>query len=366
MGLDAQHRKLVMAAQRAAGDFFVSLGARWPVIQAPMAGFADSALAIAAIRGGGVGSLAGAMFTPDRLLAEAATVRAAAAGPLNLNFFCHTPPADADEAAWRAALAPFYTTEGITADSPAPPPRRPFDTAAARVVEEVRPEIVSFHFGLPAPDLLARVRATDARVIGNATTVTEARWLADHGCDAIIAQGFEAGGHAGYFLGEHRPVGTFALVPQVVDAVEVPVIAAGGIADARGAAAAIALGATGIQVGTAFLMTGDSNASAIHRETLAAAASDDSVFTNVFSGRFARGLRNRLVDALGPESAAAAPFPLAAAAIAPLRAKAEAEGRGDYSSLWAGQGAPLAHVRHAADLTEMLGAAALAARRSLA
>ena len=351
-------------ARPAAPDFFASLGACWPVIQAPMAGFGDSALAIAAIRGGGVGSLAGAMFTPDRLLIEAATVRAAAAGPLNLNFFCHTPPDDPDDTAWRAALTPFYAAEGIAADGPAPPARRPFDAEAARVVEEVRPEIVSFHFGLPARDLFARVRATGARVIGNATTVTEARWLADAGCDAIIAQGFEAGGHAGYFLGDHRPVGTFALVPQVADAVNVPVIAAGGIADARGAAAAIALGAAGVQAGTAFLMTGDSNASAVHRAALATAQSHDSVFTNVFSGRFARGLRNRLVEALGPASAAAAPFPFAAGAVAPLRAKAEADGRGDYSSLWAGQGAPLAHARHAADLTEMLGAAALAAQRN--
>ncbi|WEK44145.1 MAG: nitronate monooxygenase [Candidatus Sphingomonas colombiensis] len=351
---------------RAPADFFTSLGARWPVIQAPMANFGDATLAIAAIRGGGIGSLAGAMFTPDRLLTEVATARAAVSGPLNLNFFCHTPPTDTDDAAWRAALAPFYAAEGVAADGPAPPPRRPFDADAARAVEEVRPEIVSFHFGLPAPDLLARVRATGARVIGNATTVAEARWLAANGCDAIIAQGFEAGGHAGYFLADHRPIGTFALVPQVVDAVEVPVIAAGGIADARGAAAAIALGASGIQAGTAYLMTDDSNASAIHRAALAASASDDSVFTNVFSGRLARGVRNRLIDAMGPVSAATPPFPLAAAAIAPLRATAEAAGRGDYSSLWAGQGAPLAHKRHAADLTEMLGAAALAARRSLA
>ena len=351
----------------AAADFFAALGARWPVIQAPMAGFGDATLAIAAIRGGGVGSLAGAMFTPDRLLVEAATVRAAAPGPLNLNFFCHTPPAaDADDVAWQAALAPFYAAEGIAADGAAPASRCPFDADAARVVEKVRPEIVSFHFGLPAPDLLARVRATGARVIASATTVAEARWLAAKGCDAIIAQGFEAGGHAGYFLADHRPVGTFALVPQVVDAVAMPVIAAGGIADARGAAAAIALGAAGIQAGTAYLVTEDSRASAIHRAAVAASTSDDSVFTNVFSGRFARGVRNRLIDALGPTSAVTPPFPLAAAAIAPLRAAAEAAGRGDYSSLWAGQGAPLAHSRHAAELTEMLGAAALAARRSLA
>ncbi|MFW2850496.1 NAD(P)H-dependent flavin oxidoreductase [Sphingomonas sp. TX0543] len=351
---------------RASDDFFTSLGARWPVIQAPMANFADSALAIATIRGGGVGSLAGAMFAPDRLLAEVATVRAAAPGPLNLNFFCHAPPPDTDESAWRATLAPFYAQEGVRDDPATTPVRRAFDADAARIIEEVRPEIVSFHFGLPDPALLARVRATGARVTGNATTVAEARWLVAAGCDAIIAQGFEAGGHAGYFLADHRPVGTFALVPQIVDAVGVPVIAAGGIADARGAAAAIALGASGLQAGTAYLLTRESNASPVHRAALAAAGSEGSVFTNVFSGRLARGLRNRLIDAIGPVNSSAPPFPLAGSAIAPLRASAEADGRGDYSPLWAGQAAPLAHIRSAADLTEMLGAAALAARRSLA
>ncbi len=345
-------------------DFFASIGARWSVIQAPMAGFGDAGLAIAAIRGGGVGSLAGAMFAPDRLLTEAATVRAAASGPLNLNFFCHVPPEAADDTAWRATLAPLYAAEGVAADGPAPPPRRPFDADAARVVEEVRPEIVSFHFGLPTPDLLARVRGSGARIVGNATNVAEALYLAGAGCDAIIAQGYEAGGHAGYFLGGHHPIGTFSLVPRIVDAVRLPVIAAGGISDARGAAAAIALGASGVQAGTAFLVTEESLASDIHRAALAGKGNGDSVFTNLFSGRLARGLPNRLIGTLGAVSDAAPPFPLAGAALAPLRAKAESEGRGDYSPLWAGQSAPLAHARHAAELTGILGAAALSARRS--
>ncbi|WP_265314064.1 NAD(P)H-dependent flavin oxidoreductase [Sphingomonas lycopersici] len=347
-------------------DFFAALGARYPVIQAPMAGFGDAALAIAAIRGGGVGSLAGAMFAPERLLSEVATVRASVSGPLNLNFFCHHPPQDADDSAWRALLAPLYAAEGIEPSGDAPPARRPFDAEAAHVVEETRPEIVSFHFGLPSPDLLARVRATGARVIASATNVAEARHLATAGCAAIIAQGFEAGGHAGHFLHGHRPVGTFALVPQIADAVDVPVIAAGGIADARGAAAAIMLGATGVQVGSAYLPTEESLASAVHRAALGGPGAEDSVFTNLFSGGLARGIRNRLIETLGAVNPGAPPFPTASAALAPLRKHAESAGRGDYSPLWAGQAAPLSHQRHAAALTELLGGAALAARRSLA
>lgn len=347
-------------------DFFAALGARYPVIQAPMAGFGDAALAIAAIRGGGVGSLAGAMFAPDRLLSEVATVRASVSGPLNLNFFCHHPPQDADDSAWRALLAPLYVAEGIAPSGDAPPARRPFDAEAAHIVEETRPEIVSFHFGLPAADLLARVRATGARVIASATNVAEARHLAAAGCAAIIAQGFEAGGHAGHFLHGHRPVGTFALVPQIADAVDLPVIAAGGIADARGAAAAIVLGATGVQVGSAYLPTEESLASAAHRAALSGPGAEDSVFTNLFSGGLARGIRNRLIETLGAVNPDAPPFPTASAALAPLRKYAESAGRGDYSPLWAGQAAPLSHQRHAAALTEMLGNAALAARRSLA
>lgn len=361
MGVDAQYRDVVSKP-----DFFAALGARYPVIQAPMAGFGDAGLAIAAIRGGGIGSLAGAMFAPDRLLTEVATVRASVVGPLNLNFFCHQPPQDVDDSAWRALLAPLYAAEGITPGGDAPPARRPFDGDAAHVVEETRPDIVSFHFGLPAPDLLARVRATGARIIASATNVAEARHLAKAGCDAIIAQGYEAGGHAGHFLHGHRPVGTFALVPQIADAVDVPVIAAGGIADARGAAAAIVLGATGVQAGSAYLSTEESLASAIHRAALAGPDAGDSVFTNLFSGGLARGIRNRLIDTLGAVNATVPPFPTASAALAPLRKQAESAGRGDYTSLWAGQAAPLSHYRHAAALTEMLGAAALAARRSLA
>jgi nitronate monooxygenase len=344
------------AATRA---FLAMTGARLPVVQAPMANFAGTELAIAAISAGAIGSLPCAVLDTDAVVAQAAAVRAAGPGPINLNFFCHTLGPMPDESSWRDALARFYADEGVAPPTTAPPLRRPFDAAMAEAIETVRPEIVSFHFGLPDDALLARVRASGARVFGNATNVAEARHLAGRGCDAIIAQGFEAGGHAGHFLAGHRPIGLVALVPQIVAAVHVPVIAAGGIADAHGAAAAIALGAAAVQVGTAYLRTPEARTSAVHRRRLATATADDSVFTNVFTGGLARGLRNRLIDTLGPVSDAAPPFPYASAALAPLRAHAESAGRDDFTPLWAGQGVALARDEPAAALTERLGAAVL-------
>ena len=339
--------------------FLALTGARLPIVQAPMANFAGVALAIAARRAGGVGSLPCAVLDAEAVVAQTRAVRAAASGPLNLNFFAHHFGPIPDDAAWRATLAPFYATEGVGPPDAPPPLRRPFDEAAADAVAQVRPEIVSFHFGLPETALLDRVRASGALIFGNATNVAEARHLAERGCDAIIAQGFEAGGHAGHFLGEHRPVGLFALVPQIADATGLPIIAAGGIADARGAAAAIALGAAAIQVGTAYLVAPESNASAVHRAALARASAHDSVFTNLFSGGLARGLRNRLIDTLGAVDPGAPPFPFASAALANLKAHAEADGRGDFSSLWAGQGVALARTESAETITQKLGGAAL-------
>jgi len=335
-------------------------GARLPLIQAPMAGFAGPDLAIAAIGAGAVGSLACATLSPEAVVEAVATIRAGARGPLNLNVFCHRLGPLPDTAAWEAQLAPCYAAEDLSRPTATPPLRRPFDDAMAEAIETARPEFVSFHFGLPEAPLLARMRATGAGLIGNATTVAEARFLAEQGCDAIIAQGFEAGGHAGHFLGRHQPVGLFALVPEIADAVDVPVIAAGGIADERGVRAAIALGAAAVQVGTAYLRTPESLAGAPHHAALAGAGADDSVFTNLFSGGLARGLRNRLIAAIGPVSAAAPPFPYASTAVAPLRAHAESEGRGDYSPLWAGQGVARARAEPAAALTRQLGEAALA------
>jgi nitronate monooxygenase len=319
-------------------------GIELPIVQAPMAGVQGSALAVAVSNAGGLGSLPGAMLGTDALRRELATLQAQTSRPFNVNFFCHAQPQpDAErEAAWRAALLPYYEELGVGPDAiAAGPSRTPFDAAAAEVLAELRPAVVSFHFGLPPEDLLARVRSWGAKILSSATTVDEARWLEARGVDAVIAQGLEAGGHRGMFLSEDldSQVGTFALVPQIVRAVKVPVIAAGGIADARGVAAALALGAAGVQVGTAYLLCPECTASPLHRAALESDASRVTALTNVFSGRPARGIVNRAMRELGPISASAPAFPLAASAIAPLRARAESLGSGDFSPLWAGQNA---------------------------
>lgn len=326
------------------------IGASVPIVQAPMAGSSGAVLTIAALKAGAVGSLPCALLTPDQLRQQVAEVRAAASGPLNINFFAHRLAPAPDEAEWHAALAPFYAEEEVGPPETPPPLRLPFDATMCAVIEEVRPEIVSFHFGLPQIDLLERVRATGAVLLGNATTVAEARWLAAQGVDAIIAQGSEAGGHAGHFLAGHHPVGTMALVPQVVDAVDVPVIAAGGIGDARGIAAALMLGAEAVQLGTAYLHTPESLISATHRARLAGPEAEDTAFTNLFTGGLARGMRNRLMKELGDVNPATPPFPYASAALVELRRVSEA----DYASFWAGQAAPLGQAEPAQALTERL------------
>ena len=337
------------------------LGIDLPVIQAPMAGSQGSALAITVSNAGGLGSLPCAMLSVEMMRKEVAAIRTATTRPFNVNFFCHAPPVpDADrEAAWRAALVPYFTEYGIEpAALPAGPGRRPFDAETAAALEELRPPVVSFHFGLPSDDLLARIRALGAKILSSATTVEEARWLEARGVDAVIAQGLEAGGHRGHFLSEDlgRQMGTFALVPRVVRAVRVPVIAAGGIADAAGVAAARALGAAGVQVGTAYLTCPEATTSAVHRAALASDAADATAVTNHFSGRPARGIVNRLMRELGPMSPLAPAFPSAAFALAPLRAKAEGLGRGDFSPLWAGQRANASPATSAAELTRALAA----------
>jgi nitronate monooxygenase len=318
------------------------LGIELPIIQAPMAGSQDSALAIAVSNAGGLGSLPCAALGPDAIRNELTAIKAATPKPFNVNFFCHVqPPQHADrEAKWKAALAPYYREFGIDAASiPQGPGRMPFDTAAACLVEEFRPPVVSFHFGLPSAELLARVKATGAVVLSSATTVDEAAWLEARGADAIIAQGSEAGGHRGIFLSEDltAQVGTLALVPQIVKRVGIPVIAAGGIADACGVSAALRLGAQAVQVGTSYLLCPEATTSAVHRAALSSPQAGHTALTNVFTGRPARGIVNRLMRELGPLSAEAPPFPLATSAILPLRAKAEAAHSGDFSPLWCGQ-----------------------------
>lgn len=336
-------------------------GLRVPLIQAPMAGVQDHRLAAAVSNAGGLGSLPAAMLGTDGLRDQLSALQALTDRPINVNFFCHVPPSPdaAREARWRAVLAPFYAEFGIDAASvPTGPGRMPFSADMAEVLEAFRPAVVSFHFGLPAADLLARVKAWGACVLGSATTVAEARWLEAHGADAIIAQGLEAGGHRGHFLSDDlsEQLGTFALLPQVVRAVSRPVIAAGGIADARGVAAAMALGASAVQVGTAYLCCPEATTSAVHRAALGSEAARHTALTTVFSGRPARGIVNRAMRELGPLSAEAPAFPLATAAMAPLRARAEAAGSGDFSPLWCGQNAAGCQPVPAAELTRTLSA----------
>lgn len=337
------------------------LGIDLPIIQAPMAGVQGSAMAIAVSNAGGLGSLPCAMLTLDALRSELQAIAAQTTRPYNVNFFCHASPApDAvREATWRAALAPYYAEFGIDpASVPAGGGRSPFSAEAADLLEDFSPPVVSFHFGLPAPALLARVKGWGAKVLGSATTVEEARWLEAHGADAVIAQGLEAGGHRGIFLSDDltTQIGTMALLPQIVRAVRVPVIAAGGIADAQGVAAAMALGAAGVQVGTSYLLCPEATTTPLHRAALAGPRAEHTVLTNLITGRPARGMRNRLLDELGPLSDAPPAFPLATAALAPLKAAAERLGRDDFSTLWSGQNATGCRAIPAAQLTRELAA----------
>jgi nitronate monooxygenase len=339
-----------------------------PIVLAPMAGAMDFELAAAVADAGGLASLPCAMLNADQARDQIAKFRERARKPLSVNFFCHTPPElnNAREARWREALKPYYEEMAIDPLTPVPSSMRmPFDAAFCKMIEEMKPEVVSFHFGLPPDDLFRRVKALGSVIMSSATTVAEARWLEAHGVDVIIAQGFEAGGHRGMFLSSDlaAQVGTFALVPQIVDAVTVPVIAAGAVSDARGIAAAFMLGAAGVQMGSAYLHCPESKVTAPHRAALAVVQEDGTRVTNLMTGRPARGIINRVIRDLGPLSDVAPAFPLAAGALAPLRAKAEAQGSGDFSAMWAGQAASLGRALPASDVTHKLAAEALALLR---
>lgn len=340
-------------------------GIEVPILLAPMAGPGLAELAIAVSRAGGLGALPCALLDGAGARSELAKIRAATAKPINLNFFCHTPPRfdAAREATWRERLKPYYIEAGIDPEGPIPASNRaPFDAAFCELIEEFRPQVVSFHFGLPDIVLLERVKATGAKVISSATTVREAVWLEERGCDAIIAQGNEAGGHRGLFLGDDvtSQPGTFALVPQVVDAVKVPVIAAGGIADGRGIVAALALGASAVQIGSAYLLSPEARTAPLHRAALKSVRDDATVLTRLFTGKPARGIVNRIIGEVGAMSDAAPEFPLAGGALAPLRAATEPAGSRDFMSLWAGQAAALAREMPAEELTRTLAREALA------
>lgn len=346
-------------------------GIEQPIVLAPMAGPVHADMAVAVSNAGGLGSLPCALLSHEQARSELEAIRQGTSGPINLNFFCHKPAKvdDAREAAWRERLRPYYLELGVDPAGPIPVSNRtPFDESFCLLIEEFRPEVVSFHFGLPDRDLVARVKATGAKVIASATTVSEAVWLEQGGCDAIIAQGNEAGGHRGNFLDDEvaSQPGTFALVPQVVDAVSVPVIAAGGITDARGIAAAFALGASAVQIGTAYLFCPEARISPPHRAALATARDDATMVTRVFTGRPARSIVNRVMREIGPMSELAPAFPLAGGALTPLRAKSEPAGSGDFMPLWAGQAARLGREMPAGELTRLLAQEAQALMAKLA
>jgi len=320
------------------------LGVDLPIIQAPMAGAQGSAMAVAVSEAGGLGSLPCAMLDVDGMKQELATIRERTGRPLNVNFFCHpVPEFDAvREEAWRAKLAPYFREFGITMDLPqSAAGRSPVDAGMIEILAQFRPAVVSFHFGLPAASLVERVKELGAKVLSSATTVEEALWLESNGADIIVAQGIEAGGHRGMFLSRDltTQVGTFALLPQVVQAVSVPVVAAGGIASANGVAAAFTLGAAGVQIGTAYLLCPEATIRPAHRATLKSSASRHTALTNLFTGRPARGIVNRLMRELEPMDVDVPEFPLASAAISPLRAKGDSLEIGDFSPLWSGQNA---------------------------
>ena len=341
----------------------------FPIVLAPMAGVMDADLVIAAAQGGALGSLPCAMISAEKAREQVGIIRQRVSAPINLNFFCHAPvEADpAREAGWKLRLGAYYRELGLDSSAFTAANRAPFDAAMCEMVEGLRPEVVSFHFGLPDRALFRRIKAAGCLVMGSATIVREAIWLEENGADVIIAQGAEAGGHRGMFLTEKiaEQPGTFALVPQVVDAVKVPVIAAGGIADGRGIAAAFALGAAGVQIGTAYLRCPESRVIAPARVALAQASDESTVITNVMTGRPARGVANRVMREVGPLSSDAPAFPHAATALGPLKVATEKLGRVDFTNLWAGQAVRMATDMPAAELTRALAGSALARMSAL-
>jgi nitronate monooxygenase len=341
------------------GSITELFGIELPIIQAPMLGIVTTSLIVGVAEAGGLGSLPLSNLRPDEARSIFSEIRRVTSKPINVNFLCHDAAERnlACEDAWVQCLKPYYAELGLDSEPGSLNiPLPTFGNAHCALLEEITPEVVSFHFGLPPKQLLERVRRTGAKIVSSATTVEEAEWLEEAGCDAIIVQGIEAGGHRGMFLHQKidAQVGTMALVPQVVDAVKVPVIAAGGIGDPRGVAAAFALGASAVQVGTAFLFCEEANIPPLYRQAVRAARPDQTLITNVFTGRPARVLETRIVRELGPMASNVPAFPLAGVALAPLRAASEPRGCTDFMPLWCGQAACLSPELSAAKLTRWL------------
>ena len=343
-----------------------ALGLRWPVVQAPMAGSQGAGLAVAVSQAGGLGSLPAATLSREALDAALQTLQASGL-PYNVNAFAHGEPAydAAREAAWLAALQPLAQQWGVALPTgPAQAARQPFSQAVLDVLARYKPPVVSFHFGLPKPEWVQAIKAWGGQVWSSATTVDEGLWLQAHGCDVVVAQGLEAGGHRGHFLRAdlQDQMGLMSLLPQLVAALQVPVLAAGGVVNAAGVQAAKRLGAAGVQVGTAYLYCPEATVHPLHKVALQSARAGHTQLTNLFTGRPARGIVNGLMQALDGQGTEAllgmAPaFPLATHALVPLRVAAEAQGRDDFTPLWAGQSATLCQPQSAAELTLQLGQA---------
>jgi len=331
-------------------------GIEHPILLAPMAGATTPALAAAVSNAGGLGGHGCTGFPPDHFRKEVAAIRAATNRPFHVNFFAHEPPPEHGEAgpAMRALLQGLWREAGLGTLPPASAGFAPFGEAMLEAVLETRPDVVSFHFGLPDQEMVEAVKHAGCRVLCSATSPAEAVELERRGVDAVIAQGFEAGGHSGIFLSDPMKGGmtTFALVPQVADAVSVPVVAAGGIMDGRGIAAAFALGAAGVQVGTAFLSCPEASVSDAHRAALldARATGRATVVTKGISGRPARGLVNRLMEEVTRLQHDAAPFPLQNA----LTRQLSTVGDPEVEVMWAGQSAALSRAMPAAELVTAL------------
>ncbi len=331
-------------------------GIKRPIIQAPMAGVQDSKLTIAVSNSGGLGSLPCAMLSKEQIHDELTTITGATTNPFNLNFFCHQAPtlSAEREAKWRSALQPFFTQYKLdSSDTGAGFAREPFSHEIADIIEPFKPPVLSFHFGLPEPTLIERIKTWGGLIMASATTVKEALWLEANGADAVIAQGLEAGGHRGMFLSKDltKQVGTLSLLPQIVDAVNIPVIAAGGFSNAKAVSAALSLGAIAVQLGTTYLLCNETKTSSLHRAAIKSEDSQHTAITNVFSGRPARSIVNRLVREVGPISTETPEFPLAATAVGVLKQAAEANNSSDFSSLWCGQNATGCKEISAAELT---------------
>ena len=340
-------------------SFFEStLGIRFPLIQAPMAGAQDAQMAIAVSEAGGLGSLPSAAFSVAELEGQLQQLSEGTSKPYNVNFFCHQEPVrdEAKERAWLAALAPDFQQLGLHVDDiELTAARQPFNAAVAETVAAFKPPVVSFHFGLPDAKLLEYVKSWGALVLSSATTVEEGLWLQAHGADAVIAQGLEAGGHRGHFLSDDLSLqsGTFALVPQLAAQLDIPVIAAGGVTGRHAVRAALALGAAGVQAGTAYLLAHESLISPLHRHALQGGKVKPTALTSAFTGRPARGITNAFLRAqIGRTDTPA--FPLPASVTKALRQAAEAQGSADFTPLWSGQSNYNLLQQSAADITVYL------------